>query len=116
MKTMIQKTVFAAGLAVAAASFVGCDRPHEADDRLTSERSAGEVVDDNTITRRVKDALESDSVKYPDIQVSVYRGVVQLSGFVDTEEQKSRAGDIAQRVPGVTEVKNEITLKDRTRP
>jgi hypothetical protein len=36
---------------------------------------------------------------------------VQLSGFVNTEQQKDRAGEIAEHVPGVANVVNNISLK-----
>jgi hypothetical protein len=38
------------------------------------------------------------------------KGTVQLSGFVSSDEQKSRAGDLAKKVDGVREVENHITV------
>jgi hyperosmotically inducible protein len=116
MKTKIQNMVLAVCLGIAGAGIMGCDNAYESDDRLPGERTTGEAVDDRAVTDRVEDALDNDSVKYPDIQVSTFRGVVQLSGFVDTQEQKQRAGDIAEKVAGVKEVKNEISLKDERNP
>jgi osmotically-inducible protein OsmY len=38
--------------------------------------------------------------------------VVQLSGFVNSRDQKNRAGDLAKAVEGVREVENKITVKE----
>jgi osmotically-inducible protein OsmY len=76
------------------------------------ERSTGESIDDTATTGRVKSALGNDALcKYPDVKVTTFKGTVQLSGFVDTREQKSRASEIAKGVEGVKEVKNKITVK-----
>ena len=79
------------------------------------ERTAGRMVDDHSITRSVKSELRNEPVfKFNDVDVRTYNGVVQLSGFVNTEEQKRRAADLAQHVPGVSQVVNAITLKSET--
>jgi hyperosmotically inducible protein len=44
--------------------------------------------------------------------VETFKGVVQLSGFVNTKDQKNRAGDLARKVAGVTDVENNITVKE----
>jgi len=76
------------------------------------ERSTGESIDDRATVSRVRSALSNDAIyKYPDVEVSSFKGSVQLSGFVDNQEQKSRAGDIAKGVEGVKELKNSITVK-----
>jgi osmotically-inducible protein OsmY len=76
------------------------------------ERTAGQSIDDQATARRVEQALTSDpAYKFTDVKVAAYVGTVQLSGFVDNDEQKGRAEDIAKKVPGVKEVKNDITLK-----
>jgi hyperosmotically inducible periplasmic protein len=75
------------------------------------ERSTGESLDDTATTGRVKNALGKDAYKYPDVKVTTFKGTVQLSGFVNDREQKSRAADIAKGVEGVKEVKNNITVK-----
>ena len=78
------------------------------------ERSTGESIDDRATTSRVKDALDDDQrYKYSDVKVTTFKGTVQLSGFADTSEQKSRAGDIAKNVAGVKDVKNDIALKPK---
>ena len=76
-------------------------------------QSTGEYVDDREITSHVKRALRHDpEYKFPEIQVSTFKGVVQLSGFANTREVKGRAGEVAKSVPGVREVQNNITVKE----
>ena len=78
----------------------------------TQGRSTGAYIDDRKVANRVKDNLDNDMVyKYPDVRVNVYQGVAQLSGFVDSRAQISRAADQAARTEGVREVINDITLK-----
>lgn len=78
-----------------------------------TRQAAGEYIDDATITTRVKTALIQDSkVSATQVNVETYRGVVQLSGFVDSESNARRAVELARTVPGVRSVKNDI----RTRP
>jgi hyperosmotically inducible protein len=78
-----------------------------------TQQSAGEVVDDSTLTSKVKSALIEDPVtKAGQINVETYRGVVQLGGFVDSSEQKARATTVAQSVSGVKEVRNDLRVSD----
>src|SRR4051812_35842013 len=61
------------------------------------ERSEGRVVDDKQVKESVMKGLDGDPVyKFGSVDVSTYGGVVQLGGFVNTEDQKRRAGEIAQ--------------------
>lgn len=77
----------------------------------TYERTTGEYFDDQQLDRRVSHALNNQPVyKFPDVHVHAYRGVVQLSGFVATEQQKAAATEIAERVRGVDRIENSITL------
>jgi hyperosmotically inducible protein len=76
-------------------------------------QSTGEYIDDHGLTSHVKSALGADTqYKYDDVNVVTFKGVVQLNGFVNTKDQKSRAGDLATKVEGVKEVKNNITIKE----
>jgi hyperosmotically inducible protein len=78
-----------------------------------TQQSAGEVVDDSTLTAKVKAALIEDPVtKARQIDVETYRGVVQLGGFVDSAEQKARAAELARAVTGVQEVRNDLRVSD----
>lgn len=104
-------------LALCLPCFIGvtaCDR--RAADLPERERTAGEELDDKALSGNVRAALNADSVKYPDVQIAAYRGVVQLSGFVDSKDHKSRAADIAEKVAGVRRVENNITIKDEGKP
>jgi len=77
-----------------------------------TSRSAGEVVDDTVITAKVKAALIADpTVKAHEVNVATREGIVQLSGFVDSAEAKRIAAELAGRVPGVKEVRNDLQVK-----
>jgi hyperosmotically inducible protein len=77
-----------------------------------TRESTGEYIDDSAITAKVKGAFVKDeTVKALDVQVETFRGVVQLSGFVDSSLQKSRAEQIARSTNGVRDVTNNIQLK-----
>jgi osmotically-inducible protein OsmY len=105
MKRIISLSAAFLLAAATIAGFSGCagDRYHE---------STGEQIDDTAITGRVKSALGSDHMyKYPNVKVTTFKGVVQLSGFVDTNSQKSQAGEIAKNVAGVKDVENKISIK-----
>ncbi len=101
----ILSAIAAAGILLAAAPFLSCSstRTHE---------STGEYVDDSAITAKVKAAiLEDPALKSLQISVKTYKGVVQLSGFVDSKEMFDRAGEVAGKVSGVREVKNDLIVK-----
>jgi hyperosmotically inducible periplasmic protein len=75
-------------------------------------RTAGQSIDDQAVARRVEEALRTDpAYKFTEVKVVAYEGKVQLSGFVDKAEQKGQAEDIARKVTGVKEVKNDIAMK-----
>ncbi len=77
----------------------------------TSE-SAGEYVDDSSITIKVKAAFVKDPVvKAIEVKVETFKGTVQLSGFVNTAAEKEQAGRVAATIKGVTSVQNNITVK-----
>jgi hyperosmotically inducible protein len=77
----------------------------------TSE-STGEYVDDATITAKVKAAiLNEPGLKSLQISVETYKDVVQLSGFVDNAQSKTRAGQVAAGVAGVKSVRNDLVVK-----
>jgi hyperosmotically inducible periplasmic protein len=78
------------------------------------QRSTGAFIDDKGITARVKTALFRDpNVSGFDVHVNTFRGDVQLSGFVDTPEQKEHAAAIASEVAGVQQVNNNLEVKPR---
>ena len=74
--------------------------------------STGQYVDDTTITTKVKSAFLGDAaVKSFEIKVETVKGVVQLSGFVDTPGQKSAAEKDAWAVRGVKDVSDNLIVK-----
>ena len=78
----------------------------------TGGRTAGRYMDDRAISRKVETALEEEQVyKFPAVKVTTYRGITQLSGFVETEEQKRRAGEISRNVMGPAEIINNISVR-----
>ena len=79
---------------------------------VTSGReSAGEYAKDKEIAARVKTRLYADPMtKGTEVEVQALRGVVQLSGFVDNQAAKNRAGEIAASTPGVAQVYNNLLL------
>jgi hyperosmotically inducible protein len=80
-----------------------------------AEKSAGDVVDDSSITASVKGGLLAEKgVPSNDVNVEAYKGVVLLSGFVVTQAQKDAAGGVAKGVKGVKEVRNEIAVHPST--
>lgn len=81
-----------------------------------SQQTVGERVDDAEITARVKAALiEDDQVKARDIDVETQAGAVQLSGFVESEAEKSAAEAVARSVEGVGDIDNALIVGRETR-
>ena len=96
--------MFAGMLAAAILVMAGCAGTQH-------ERTAGEYMSDKTLVARVNRALGDQPVyKFPGVKVNTFRGVVQLSGFVSNEQQKEVAAEIASRVRGVSEVRNDIAI------
>ena len=77
----------------------------------TSE-STGEYVDDSVISNKVRAQLAGDKdLNVFQIDVTTFKGDVQLSGFVDTSAKKEKAGTVAASVKGVKEVHNNLIVK-----
>ena len=80
----------------------------------TSHESTGQYIDDASITAQVKTSFaRSPEVDAMDIKVDTYGGVVQLSGFADSQAQIDRAVTLARNVEGVKKVENDIHLKTK---
>lgn len=76
------------------------------------KEGTGEYVDDSVITAKVKAEIFKDaSLKSSEINVETFKGVVQLSGFVNSEADIARAVEVARTVNGVTSVKNDMRVK-----
>ncbi|MBU0908513.1 MAG: BON domain-containing protein [Proteobacteria bacterium] len=78
----------------------------------TKQEGTGEYVDDSVITTKVKAGIfQDDSLKSSEINVETFKGVVQLSGFVNSQADINRAVEVAGSVKGVTSVKNDMRVK-----
>jgi hyperosmotically inducible protein len=88
---------------------------HEVHNNLTvktADRETEQVVDDSVITAKVKAALAGDPrTKAHQVNVETHEGAVQLSGFVDSAEAKSTAGELARSVAQVRSVDNQLDVK-----
>lgn len=79
------------------------------------QESAQQYVSDATLTTKVKTNIVKDqALKGFEIGVQTMNRTVQLSGFVDTSQQKAEAGNIARTVPGVQAVENNILVRQPT--
>lgn len=77
-----------------------------------TQESTGQYMDDTAITAKVKTAIFNDaSLKSAEINVETFKGVVQLSGFVNSEADINRAVSVARGIAGVKSVKNDMRLK-----
>jgi len=78
----------------------------------SKQEGAGEYVDDSVITTKVKSLLAADDfLKSFQIGVETYKGIVQLSGFVNSQQAVDKARQIASGVKGVKSVKNNLLVK-----
>lgn len=76
------------------------------------QESTGQYVDDTVLTTTVKAAIFNEpSLKVSEINVETFKGVVQLSGFVRSEDSIATAARVASAVNGVKSVKNDIRMK-----
>jgi hyperosmotically inducible protein len=94
--------ILSLALAVSAVSFAQTQRASSTDDAVVS--------------MRVKAALiTNDATKASQINVVTLEGVVQLTGFVDSEAMRAAATSTAKRIPGVKEVRNDLLIRDANR-
>jgi osmotically-inducible protein OsmY len=92
-------------LLVLIASLAGCAS-------TPTQSSTGEYVDDSVITTKVKSLLAADDfLKSFQIGVETYKGVVQLSGFVNSQKAVDKAIEITRSVQGVKSIKNDLIVK-----
>ena len=78
---------------------------------MTGE-TAGQNVDDSTITASVKTKLAADKIgSLTRINVDTTRQVVSLNGVVESPEQKARAEQLASQVSGVKKVNNNLQVQ-----
>ena len=87
------------------AAFVACAS-------TPKHEGTGEYFDDSVITAKVKAQLANDDLlKSFQIGVESRKGIVQLSGFVNSQNAVDKAGEIARGVEGVTSVRNDLIVK-----
>ena len=92
-------------LAILVASLLGCAS-------TTTQEGTGEYIDNTVITTKVKAAIfDEPTLKSSEINVETFKGVVQLSGFVNSQADIDKAVEIARQVEGVKSVKNDMHLK-----
>ena len=95
----------AAFTAILSLSTVGCAP-------TPTREGTGEYVDDAVITTKVKAAiLNEPGLRSFEINVETFKGRVQLSGFVKSEEEKRKAADVTRTIKGVQSVKNDILVR-----
>jgi osmotically-inducible protein OsmY len=103
MKTLNRFVLLA--LAIVMSTIVACAS-------TDTQQGAGGYVDDSVVTTKVKAAVFNEpTLKSAEINVETFKGVVQLSGFVNSEADIKKAVDVASKVKGVVSVKNDMRLK-----
>lgn len=101
----LSKYLSAFFLAIALVSVVGCAS-------TSKQEGTGEYVDDSVITTKVKAAIFNEpSLKSAEINVETFKGVVQLSGFVNSQADINKAVEVTRSVKGVKSVKNDMRIK-----
>ena len=97
----------------------GIDGVKKVDNELTLAQDAdgkdkgaiGRYINDAALTGKVKAALAADSVTEAiEINVETTRGVVLLSGTVDSEKEVKQATQVAMSIEGVRDVMNRLTI------
>jgi hyperosmotically inducible periplasmic protein len=80
---------------------------------MTGE-TAGQYVDDSTITATVKAKLVADkAANFTRVNVDTTNKVVSLTGIIDSPAQKERAEQLAMQVGGVRRVQNNLQIEGR---
>ena len=74
--------------------------------------STGQYLDDRAITAKVKTKLiQSSETRGLGIDVDTFKGRVLLGGFANSEQERTRAVELAREVPGVLAVDSAMKLK-----
>lgn len=78
----------------------------------SKSEGTAEYVDDTVITSKVKAAIFQEPVlKSREINVETFKGTVQLSGFVSSQSDVTKAVEVTRGVTGVKSVKNDMRIK-----
>jgi hyperosmotically inducible periplasmic protein len=79
---------------------------------VRDQQTVGSYIDDATLTTRVKARFAEDpTVSAMAIKVETMEGVVQLSGFAKSLDEKFKAEQIARKTSGVRDVRNDIVVQ-----
>ena len=79
---------------------------------VRDQQSVGTYIDDAALTTRVKAKFAEDKVvSAMAINVETLKGVVQLSGFAKSAEERSTAERLARSTSGVQDVRNDIIVR-----
>ena len=104
MKSMNFRAIFLSLAIALMLSATGCTS-------LTGQ-TAGQYVDDSTITASVKAKLVADkATNFTRVDVDTTNKVVSLNGVVASPEQKTRAEQLAMQVSGVRRVENNLQVR-----
>jgi osmotically-inducible protein OsmY len=99
--------ILAAGLVTSAAACAA----------TPTRESTGGYIDDSTITAKVKSDLAQDNkVSASAVNVQTYKGVVDLSGFVNSRSEIAEARLVAGQVNGVKSVHDNLIVKGAVAP
>lgn len=95
------KRGFAVAVSAAVLGLAGC-----------ASTGGNNYFDDAMVTARVKKAIYNEpSLKVTDIAVSTDKAVVSLSGAVKTRADRAKAADVARKVEGVKQVRNDLKVQ-----
>ena len=106
---VIRRNMMGAVLGAAVLALAAC-----ASSDPENRRTTGETAGDAAVTAKVKTAIATDvgARTATAVNVTTYNGTVQLTGFVDSQDQANRAAQAARQVDGVKSVKNDIRIKN----
>ena len=99
------KSIYTVIVVILFLSMLGCAS-------TSTTESTGEYIDDSVITTKVKAAIFNEpTLKSTEINVKTFKGIVQLSGFVSSQADISRAMEVAKTIVGAKFVRNSLYVK-----
>jgi osmotically-inducible protein OsmY len=99
------KSIYTVIIVILFLSMLGCAS-------TSTTESTGEYIDDSVITTKVKAAIFNEpTLKSTEINVKTFKGIVQLSGFVSSQADISRAMEVAKTIVGAKFVRNSLYVK-----
>ncbi|NNM58746.1 MAG: BON domain-containing protein [Legionellales bacterium] len=105
MTNRLTKLIITALLSTSVLALTGCASS-------TTTESTGQYLDDSVLTTKVKSSLIAEkNIHAGNVTVTTFKGIVQLSGFVNTPNEVLKAGEVASKVPGVVKVENDLIVK-----